>query len=154
MGKNSRVTFIVTKAERDAKRAEQVTLPSRCEAKQVPLDPSFYTDAVVKKVAPMLSVLFAADERQARMTRTVYGKLVELAPAKASDRDKLLGQTTAEAKIAAAFRSNTLLAHAPGAIAALYAPPERSAKKRAPAAAAARAADPKQSKLGFFKAHP
>ena len=78
MGKNSRVTFIVTKAERDAKRAEQVTLPSRCEAKQVPLDPSFYTDAVVKKVAPMLSVLFAADERQARMTRTVYGKLVEL----------------------------------------------------------------------------
>lgn len=150
VGKNSRVTFIVTKGERDAKRAEQATLPSRCAANKVALDPAFYTDSVVKKVAPMLSVLFAADERQGRMTRDLHGQIVELPPAKASDRDKLLGQTTAEAKIAGAFRSNTRLTHAPSTVAALYAPPERVAKKRAPAADAARAADPKQSKLGFM----
>jgi DNA polymerase zeta len=165
VGKNSRVTFVVTKAARDTKRAEQVTLPSRCESLKVPLDATFYTDAVVKKVAPMLAVLFAASERRARRAHDVFGAVVEVEPARASDKDKLLGQATAEAKIAAAFRANTLLARAPAATAAGGAalwlspplqPPQQPAskssqgggsKKRAALDTLTRAADARQPTL-------
>jgi DNA polymerase elongation subunit (family B) len=145
VGKNSRVTFIVTKSTKGAKRCEQVTLPSRCEARKVPLDAAFYTEAVVKKVAPMLSVLFAACERKARLAKDFFGNVVEVPPERAADRDKMLGQGTVEGKIATAFRSNrlVLLKHDPTP------PPQEATKKRS--APKAPAADAKQRKLPFFK---
>jgi DNA polymerase elongation subunit (family B) len=152
VGKNSRVTFVVTKAARDAKRAEQVTLPSRCEAEQVPIDAGFYTESVVKKVAPMLSVLFSAAERKARMTVNVFGQCVQLEPLKASDRDKLLGQATAAAKIMAAFHSNKLqrAVEQGGSSLQLFPPPpqaKRAREKRVGAKGAQE--DTKQRKLSF-----
>jgi hypothetical protein len=169
VGKNSRVTFIVTKAVRDAKRSEQVTLPSRCEVLKTDLDAGFYTEAVVKKVAPMLSILYAAEERNARRTRDVFGRVLDLAPAKAADRDKLLGQGTAETRIANAFRSNAVADVSPDAIAAFLRlvapvathaagvptkPPAAAVSAKRPAAGSTKLAekgkaDAKQRKLCF-----
>jgi DNA polymerase elongation subunit (family B) len=152
VGKNSRVTFIVTKAARGAKRSEQVTLPSRCEVQKTPLDAGFYTGSVIKKVAPMLSILFAAEERQARRTRDVFGRVVEVAPVKAADRDKMLGQNTAETRIATAWRANAVLASTPGAVGAalrLVAPAPASTVAAKRPAATGKMVDPKQKKLCF-----
>jgi hypothetical protein len=149
VGKNSRVTFIVTKSTKGAKRCEQVTLPSRCESRKVPLDAAFYTEAVVKKVAPMLSVLFAACERKARLAKDVYGNVVEVAPERAADRDKMLGQGTAEARIATAFRSNSLISHAQEARHLLAPRQEAATAKKRAAASKAPATDAKQRKLCF-----
>ncbi len=109
---------------------------------------AFAEQAAPKKVAPMLSVLFAACERKARLAKDVYGNVVEVAPERAADRDKMLGQGTAEVRIVTAFRSNSLISHAQEAWHLLAPPQAATAKKRA-AASKAPATDAKQRKLCF-----
>jgi hypothetical protein len=108
IGKNSRVTFVVTVQGRGAKRSEQALLPSACRETRTPLDANFYTTALLKKLSPLLSVLFMDDDRASRRTRTLTGAIVELAPQSAAERARLLGESMAERAILEAFRKQKL----------------------------------------------
>jgi len=109
VGKNSRVTFVVTAQFKGSKRCEQVLLPSICQQTRAPLDTSFYEEALMKKLAPLLSVLFMDEERASRRVRTLDGRIVEQAPASAAARARLLGEASAERALAAAFRQQRLV---------------------------------------------
>jgi len=108
IGKNSRVTFVVTVQGKGAKRCEQALLPSTCRETRAPLDANFYTTALLKKLAPLLSVLFMDDDRASRRTRTLTGAIVELTPKSAAERGRLLGESLAERAILEAFRKQKL----------------------------------------------
>ena len=109
VGKNMRVTFVVTVRDADAKRAHQALLPSVCLAQRASLDSAFYVDALLRKLAPLLSVLFMKDEQATRMTRDLSGKIIQLAPRRVADQKKLLGETSAEAALKDAMRRCRLL---------------------------------------------
>ena len=109
VGKNSRVVFIVCAQFKGAKRCEQVLLPSICQKTRAPLDAAFYEEALMKKLAPLLSVMFINDERASRRVRTLDGRIVEQAPASAAARARLLGEASAERALAAAFRQQKLV---------------------------------------------
>ena len=108
IGKNSRVTFVVTVQGKGAKRCQQALLPSTCRETRAPLDAEFYTSALLKKLAPLLSVLFLNDESAARRVRTDEGRFVEQEPASAAARARLIGEATAERAILEAFRKQKL----------------------------------------------
>lgn len=109
IGKNSRVTFVLTAQEKGAKRSEQALLPSACQASRTPLDVHFYESALLKKLCPLLSVLYADDERASGRVRTLQGTIVEQEPESAAARARLLGEASAERAILAAFRSQKLM---------------------------------------------
>ena len=109
VGKNSRVTFVVTAQVKGSKRCEQALLPSTCAETRAPLDTAFYTEALMKKLAPLLSVLFMDDERASRRVRTLEGRIVEQEPASAAARARLLGEATAERAMMEAFRKQKLM---------------------------------------------
>ena len=109
IGKNTRVNFVVTVRDAEAKRAQQALLPSVCLERKAPLDHGFYVDALLKKLAPLLSVLFMADERATRITRDLSGKIIEVAPKRAADRARLLGEASAETALRDAMRRFRLL---------------------------------------------
>lgn len=144
VGKQSRVTFVVTLQGKGAKRAAQALLPSTCRETHAPLDASFYTSALLKKLAPLLSVLFLEDEKAARRTRTLTGEIVELAPKSAAERARLLGESLAERAILEAFRRHKLY-EAPQEMRAAPAGAGKGAAKRTAAEAGQR------SVASFFK---
>jgi hypothetical protein len=63
----------------------------------------------MKKLAPLLSVLFMSNERASRRVRTLDGRIVEQAPASAAARARLLGEASAERALATAFRQQKLV---------------------------------------------
>jgi DNA polymerase elongation subunit (family B) len=109
IGKGVRVTFVVVAAANNAKRCDQVLLPDLAMRDKVPLDAAFYVDGLLKKLGPLLSCFYAADERNGRRTRDVFGRVIDLPPPRVADQKKLLGQDTAERKLVAAFKSNRLV---------------------------------------------
>ena len=110
IGRNSRVSFVVVApASKDTRRSEQVLLPSAALAERVPLDTNFYITALVRKLAPMLSILYADDERAQRRVRTLTGEVIEQEPATAAARARLLGEAAAEKAILAAYRAERLM---------------------------------------------
>jgi len=147
IGKNSRVTFVVTAQGKGAKRSEQALLPSACQAQRAPLDADFYTSALLKKLAPLLSVLFMEEERAARRVRTLDGRVVEEAPATAAARARLLGEATAERAILAAFRRQKLV-EAPRELRAEGAP--AAAAKRKASEGTAKTMAGQTTLKGFF----
>lgn len=134
IGKNSRVTFVVTAQTKGAKRCEQALLPSSCLESRAPLDTSFYTGALLKKLAPLLSVLFMEEERASRRVRTLDGGVVEQEPASAAARARLLGEASAERAILGAFRAQKLV-EAPHEMRQAGAEPARAGAKRSAAGA-------------------
>ena len=107
--KNTRVTFVVTAAPSNTKRRDQALLPELAQKNQTPLDAEFYTSALTKKLAPLISCFYMDKERKERTVKDALGRIVELAPKRVADQNKLLGQATAEKLIEAAFKSNKLL---------------------------------------------
>lgn len=116
VGKNSRVTFVVIAAGKDAKRSEQALLPSIAQSRQAPLDAGFYVEALMKKLAPLLSVYFR-DAEVASSTRMVTldgaGTLAR-GKQKASAASRLLGEATAERALMDALRTHPVLHVATG----------------------------------------
>jgi len=112
VGKASRVTFVITKKPvGKTKRCEQVLLPDLCLKKRIPLDHTFYVDAVVAKIAPLLSVFFMNAERKQRQNKTMDGGNVELVKTKAAGA-RLLGEATAERSVLSKYREQRLVADA------------------------------------------
>jgi ferredoxin-NADP reductase len=60
-------------------------------------------------LAPLLSVLFMDEERASRRVHTLYGRIVEQAPASAAARARLLGEASAERALTGAFRRHRLV---------------------------------------------
>jgi len=109
VGKHSRVTYVVSAQFKGAKRSEQALLPSICQQTRAPLDTVFYEEALMKKLAPLLCVLFMDEERASRRVRTLDGRVVEQEPASAAARARLLGEATAERALLASFREQKLM---------------------------------------------
>ncbi len=109
VGKSSRVTFVVTLLP-GAKRCQQALLPATCLERRVHLDPEFYTSALVKKLAPLLSVLFSDEERAAGRVTTAFNAVVDLPPASKSAQTRLLGEARAERALLAGVRRFKLYA--------------------------------------------
>jgi len=108
VGKNSRVTFVVT-VRPGAKRSQQAMLPSQCLQERAMVDGEHYVAALLKKLAPLLSVLFTAEARAARRMRDVYGVVVDVPPASKAAQTRLLGEEEAERAILQAYRRCRLL---------------------------------------------
>lgn len=137
VGKNSRVSFVVTKCLKDSKRGDQVLLPHICVLRKTAIDAHFYVNAVIKKLAPLVCVFFAHDEQRSRLNGTMEGATVTGQASSCAERTKLQGQQLAERLICECFRSQRLkLAVAPvdaGGRLKLCAPPKAatpSDKKR------------------------
>jgi len=146
IGKNSRVTFVVTAAPKGSKRCHQALLPSVCLAETAPLDAGFYTGALLKKLAPMMSVLYMQEEAASRRTRTLDGSVVAREPDTAAARARLLGEAHAERAILAAASKAQKLVYAPKELRPSADEPPRPAAKRK----AAPAKDPRQKGIAGF----
>jgi len=109
VGKSSRVSFVVTLQQKGSRRSQQAMLPSLCAERRAPIDGDHYVSALLKKLAPLLSVLFAAEARAGRRMRDPYGHVVEVAPASKAAQARLLGEEEAERAVLAAMRSCRLL---------------------------------------------
>jgi hypothetical protein len=105
IGKNSRVTFVVTLQPKGTKRCQQVLLPSTAQKEHALLDSNFYTGALMNKLAPLMSVLFMDDARASRRTRDLHGNIIYVEPSSAAERKRLLGEALAEKAIEAAFKN-------------------------------------------------
>jgi hypothetical protein len=92
------------------KRCDQALLPDECQKKRVPLDSTFYVNAVIAKVAPMLSVHFIGTERASRRNKTMDGETIEMLPETKAAQSRLLGEASAEAALLQSYRSQRLFA--------------------------------------------
>ena len=128
----TRVTFVVAAALKGAKRAEQAILLDTLKRQKMPLDWSFYCEALMKKLGPLLSVFFVKDE----LVKDAFGELVRAKPKTKAEASILPGQRAAEAALRARISELST-----GGIkfrddeveiveVVLYAPPEPAAKKR------------------------
>lgn len=118
IGRNTRVSFVITAAPAGTKRAAQACLASRAEARKEILDGAYYTEALLLKLAPLLSCLFVDAERASRVQRDVFGKPVHVQPKSKAAQGRLLGEATAERALLAAMRGHKLLSAAPAQAAA------------------------------------
>ena len=69
----------------------------------MPLDIDYYTEAVLRKLCPVLSALFVNDEKHSLTHQMYGGGAVEVLHGRASERNALVGETTAERLLRAAF---------------------------------------------------
>jgi hypothetical protein len=69
----------------------------------LPLDVDYYTEAVLRKLCPVLSALFGEEEKRSLTHQTMAGGVVEVRHRRASERSALVGQTTAEKRLRAAL---------------------------------------------------
>ena len=92
----TRVTFVVASALKGTKRADQALLLETLKRERRPLSCEFYTEALMKKLAPLMSVFFA-QERQ--MVRDIMGKMVEVKPKTRAEEALLPGQKRAQEAI-------------------------------------------------------
>lgn len=104
IGKGSRVTFVIARSLPGSKRSDTVLLPHVAQELRVPLDPTYYTDALLAKLAPLVCVLYMNDDRASRRAVDVFGNIVTIQPKLASERDRLLGESIAERAIVASFK--------------------------------------------------
>lgn len=104
LGAGVRVTFVHRAAHGDARRAEQATLVSDLMANKWSLDADYYTEALLKKVRPILSALYLEDERRRATHASMSGALVTVAHSRASERNALAGQTEAARALDEAIR--------------------------------------------------
>ena len=70
---------------------------------RLPLDVDYYTEAVLRKLCPVLSALFGEEEKRSLTHQTMGGGVVEVRHVRASERSALVGQTTAEKRLRAAL---------------------------------------------------
>ena len=68
-----------------------------------PPDVDYYTEAVLRKLSPVLSALFGEEEKRSLTHQTMGGGVVEVQHRRASERSALAGQTTAEKRLRAAL---------------------------------------------------
>jgi hypothetical protein len=68
-----------------------------------PLDVDYYAEAVLRKLCPVLSALFVEEEKRSLTHQTLGGGAVEVRHTRASERNALDGQTTAEKRLRAAL---------------------------------------------------
>jgi hypothetical protein len=95
LGAGTRVAYVVRALHKDAKRGEQACLVDDLRRDRFPLDVDYYVGAIRKKVDPIISALFVAEER-ARMTHVAMdGRIAVVEHARACDRDTLPGQVEA-----------------------------------------------------------
>ena len=112
IGLGSRVTFVICKSTKGARRAEQAELVSDVVKERKQLDNEYYIGAIKKKCEPLLSALFAEKERELSKTRSVDGTTVLLAARCQMDRDKMSGQLYAEKQLAEAVLTAMKKRHA------------------------------------------
>lgn len=103
VGAGSRVTFVICGAHSSARRAEQAELVSDLLRERLALDVSYYVGAIRKKCEPLLSALFAREEREAATLVSASGARVVVAPARQCDRDRLPGELVAARRLTAAL---------------------------------------------------
>lgn len=63
ISKGARVTYLITAAHKDAKRAEQARTVEAVMRNKLPLSADFYMGALLKKLIPLISVFFADVDR-------------------------------------------------------------------------------------------
>ena len=103
LGKGTRVTFVHRAEHIKTKRASQAVLVSDLVRERLPLDVDYYTEAVLRKLCPVLSALFGEEEKRGLTHQTMNGGAVEVQHRRASERSALVGQTTAEKRLRAAL---------------------------------------------------
>jgi len=107
LGKGTRVTFVHRAEHSKAKRRDQATLVADLVQERWPLDVDYYTKAVLRKLCPVLSALYVNDEKHSLTHQMYGGGAVEVMHPRASERNALVGQTTAERLLRAALADAT-----------------------------------------------
>ena len=103
LGKGTRVTFVHRAEHSKAKRRDQTTLVADLVQERWPLDVDYYTKAVLRKLCPVLSALYVDDEKRSLTHQMYGGGAVEVMHKRASERNALVGETTAERLLRAAL---------------------------------------------------
>jgi DNA polymerase elongation subunit (family B) len=143
VGKASRVTFVIT-ARPGAKRCQQALLPSTAVSERARLDPEFYTTALLKKLAPLLSVLFSEGEQASRRVTSAFGETMVLQPDSKAARMRLIGEASAEQALLMEYKQRRVIAPRPE----LREPPAPLQRKEKKAKTAED--DPGQRKISSF----
>jgi DNA polymerase elongation subunit (family B) len=103
LGKGTRVTYVYRAEHAKTKRRDQATLVADLVQERCPLNVDYYTEAMLRKLCPVLSALFVEEEKRSLTHQSLGGGTAEVQHRRAAERNALVGQTTAEKRMRAAL---------------------------------------------------